>query len=105
MKVLSVIGSRSQLIKSGAVSQQLLKKGITETVLLAGQQSEDIFFQDFFEEMEIPVPKHNLSIQSSNQGAILGRMIEGIENAIISEKPDMVLVYGDSNSSLAGAGS
>lgn len=103
MKVLSIVGTRSQLIKSGAVSHQLLAKGIDEVLLIAAQQNDDITTQMYFDEMDIPSPKINLSIQSSNQGATLGRMIEGIENAIHTEKPSMVLIYGNSNSSLAGA--
>ncbi len=103
MKVLSVIGSRSQLIKSGALSHQLFAKGIDEVILHTAKHSDDIITQVFFEEMDIPAPRYSMGIQSTNQGAILGRMIEGIENAIIKEKPDVLLVYGDSNSSLAGA--
>ncbi|RPH31363.1 MAG: UDP-N-acetylglucosamine 2-epimerase (non-hydrolyzing) [Bacteroidales bacterium] len=103
MKVLSVIGSRSQLIRAGAVSHQLFAKGVDEVLLLTAQHTDDIITQVFFEEMDIPVPKYSIGIQSTNQGAILGRMIEGVENAIIKEKPEVLLVYGDSNSALAGA--
>lgn len=103
MKVLSVIGSRSQLIKSTAVSHELFAKGIDEVTLHAAQHTDDIITQVFFEEMDIPEPKYSLGIQSENQGAILGRMIEGIENAIIAEKPDVIVVYGDNNSSISGA--
>lgn len=103
MKVLSVIGSRSQLIKSVAVSHQLFAKGIEEELILTAQHTDDIITRVFFDEMDISEPKYSIGIQSTNQGAIIGRMIEGIENSIIAENPDILLVYGDSNSSLAGA--
>lgn len=103
MKVLSVIGSRSQLIKSAAVSHQLFSKGIEEALLLTALHDDDIITQVFFEEMDIPEPKYSLGIQTTNPGALLGRMIEGIENAIIAENPDILLIYGDNNASLAGA--
>jgi UDP-GlcNAc3NAcA epimerase len=103
MKVLSVIGSRSQLIKSIAVSHQIFAKGIDEVSLITAHHSDDVVTQIFFEEMDIPGPKYSIGIQSINQGAILGRMIEGIENAIIKENPDILLIYGDNDSSIAGA--
>jgi len=103
MKVLSVVGARPQFIKSAVVSRQLISKGIDEVILHTGQHFDDNMSKVFFDEMEIPKPKHNLGIHGLSHGAMTGKMLEGIEIVIIKEKPDMVLVYGDTNSTIAGA--
>lgn len=103
MNILSIIGNRSQLIKSSTVSHQLMAMGINEVLLHTAQFADDGFTPIFIEEMDIPEPKYKLEIKGLSQGAMIGKMLEGIENAIIVEKPDFVLVYGDNNSTLAGA--
>jgi len=103
MKILSVVGARPQFIKAAAVSRQLIAKGIDEILLHTGQHFDNNMSEIFFDEMNIPEPKYNLEIHGLNHGAMTGRMIEGIEGVIIKEKPDMVMVYGDTNSTIAGA--
>lgn len=104
MKILTVIGARPQFIKAAAVSKALRDHGqFDEIVLHTGQHFDHRMSQIFFDELEIPKPKYSLDINSLSHGAMTGRMLEGIENALVSEKPDTVLVFGDTNSTLAGA--
>jgi UDP-GlcNAc3NAcA epimerase len=103
MKVLSIVGATPQFIKAAMVSHKLIIKGIDEVVLNAGQNLDDTLSQIFLEEMDIPEPKYKLAIPDLNPAATIGKLLEGIEIAILKEKPDMVLVYGDNNPALAGA--
>ena len=104
MKILTVVGARPQFIKAAAVSRIMKDhQDIHEVILHTGQHYDANMSEVFFREMEIPEPVYNLGIQASLQGEMTGRMIEGIEKIIISEKPDALLVYGDTNSTLAGA--
>lgn len=103
MKVLSVVGARPQFIKAAVVSRQFMAKGIEEVLLHTGQHFDENMSQVFFDEMEIPEPKYNLGTHGLGHGAMTGKMLEGIEKIILDEKPDMVLVYGDTNSTIAGA--
>lgn len=103
MKILTVVGARPQFIKAAAVSRQLKRYGIQEVLLHTGQHFDHNMSQVFFDEMDIPKPDFNLEIFGLNHGAMTGRMLEGIEDVIIKEKPDLLMVYGDTNSTLAGA--
>jgi UDP-GlcNAc3NAcA epimerase len=104
MKLLTIVGARPQFIKAAAVSRQIITHPeITEVVLHTGQHYDHNMSEVFFREMNIPHPQFNLNIQSGLQGEMTGRMTEGIEKVILSEKPDAVLLYGDTNSTLAGA--
>lgn len=104
MKILTVIGARPQFVKAAALSRELLKhEGIEEIIVHTGQHFDKNMSDVFFEEMEIPKPKYNLDINSVGHGAMTGRMLEGIEELLIKEKPDLLLVYGDTNSTIAGA--
>ncbi|MEN8839413.1 MAG: UDP-N-acetylglucosamine 2-epimerase (non-hydrolyzing) [Flavobacteriales bacterium] len=104
MKVLTVIGARPQFIKAAALSREFAKhKHIEEIIVHTGQHFDANMSQVFFEEMEIPKPTYNLEINSLSHGAMTGRMIEGIEEILLKEKPDLLLVYGDTNSTIAGA--
>jgi len=103
-KILTVIGARPQFVKAAVLSRAWRGLENAEEVLLhTGQHFDQGMSDIFFEEMEIPLPKYNLGIHSVNQGAMTGRMMEGIEQIILDEKPDIVLLYGDTNSTLAGA--
>lgn len=104
MKLLTIIGARPQFIKASAVSRAIGKlNGVEEVLVHTGQHFDKNMSDVFFEEMEIPTPKYNLEIHSLSHGAMTGRMLEEIEKVIQIEKPDFVVVYGDTNSTLAGA--
>lgn len=106
MKILTVVGARPQFIKAANVSR-LLKNNyrslVDEVIVHTGQHFDENMSKIFFDELDIPVPQYNLEISGGNHGEMTGRMMELIERVIIKEKPDYVLVYGDTNSTLAGA--
>lgn len=104
MKIVTVVGARSQFIKAAAVSREIAKyPDINEIIIHTGQHFDKNMSDVFFEEMQIPSPRYHLNINSMNHGAMTGRMLEGIEPILLKEKPDFVMVYGDTNSTLAGA--
>jgi len=104
MKILTVIGARPQFVKAAALSREFAKHNNVEEVLVhTGQHFDANMSEIFFDEMNIPKPKYNLDINSVGHGAMTGRMLEGIEEILIKEKPDLLLVYGDTNSTIAGA--
>jgi len=104
MKIVTVVGARPQFIKASALSREIKKHPeIHEVIIHTGQHFDDNMSEIFFREMEIPVPKYNLNIHSLSHGSMTGRMLEGIEVILNIEKPDFILVYGDTNSTLAGA--
>lgn len=102
MKVISIIGARPQFIKAAPVSCQL-RKNHTEVLVHTGQHYDDEMSKVFFEELGLPRPDYNLGIGSVSHGRQTGRMLKEIEKVLLCESPDMVLVYGDTNSTLAGA--
>lgn len=104
MKIVTIIGARPQFIKAASLSREILKTANVEEVIVhTGQHFDKNMSTIFFEEMQIPIPKYNLNINSLNHGAMTGRMLEEIELVLVKEKPDWLLVYGDTNSTLAGA--
>lgn len=104
MKIVTIIGARPQFIKAGALSRKLkADKDIEEIIVHTGQHYDDKMSKIFFEELQIPSPKYNLALGGLSHGAMTGRMIEKIEEVLCKEKPDFTLVYGDTDSTLAGA--
>ena len=104
MKLLTIIGARPQFIKAATVSRAVAARDdINEVIVHTGQHYDANMSDIFFDELAIPRPDHHLGIGGAGHGAMTGRMLEAIENVLITEKPDYVLVYGDTNSTLAGA--
>ena len=102
MKVVTVVGARPQFIKAAVVSRELRKKH-EEIIVHTGQHYDYNMSEKFFEELDIPQPKHNLGISGGTHAQMTGRMMIAIEEVLIKEKPDWLLVYGDTNSTLAAA--
>jgi len=108
MQLLTVVGARPQFIKAAAVSSaiaatQLSERPIVERILHTGQHFDAAMSDQFFAELGIPEPAFHLGIGGGSHGANTGRMLEAIEQVLLAEKPDGVLVYGDTDSTLAGA--
>ncbi|WP_300351320.1 non-hydrolyzing UDP-N-acetylglucosamine 2-epimerase [uncultured Alcanivorax sp.] len=104
MKLFTVIGARPQFIKASVVSKAIQEaNGITETIVHTGQHFDSNMSDVFFNQLNIPRPSHQLDIHGGNHGAMTGRMLEQLEALMLQEKPDRVMVYGDTNSTLAGA--
>ena len=104
LKTLSVVGARPQFIKAAVVSKAILESGwLHEVIVHTGQHYDEAMSQVFFDELRIPKPKYNLEVGSGTHGHTTGQMLSGIERVILEERPDWVLVYGDTNSTLAGA--
>lgn len=104
IKIITIVGARPQFIKAAAVSREMAKyNDIQEIIVHTGQHFDANMSEIFFEEMEIPKPHYNLDVNGLNHGAMTGQMMEKIEEVLIKEKPNWVLVYGDTNSTIAGA--
>jgi UDP-GlcNAc3NAcA epimerase len=104
MKIITVIGARPQFIKAGVISRILSRiDGVEEVIVHTGQHYDASMSDIFFREFELPEPKYHLGIGGGSHGAMTGRMLESLEGLMLEEKPDAVLVYGDTNSTLAGA--
>jgi len=102
-KIITIVGARPQFIKAATLSRQFKILGVEELIIHTGQHFDTNMSDVFFDEMEIPKPAYQLEIHNLTHGAMTGRMLEGIEEILLKEKPDGVLVYGDTNSTLAGA--
>jgi UDP-GlcNAc3NAcA epimerase len=104
MKFCSIVGARPQFIKAAVVSREILRRGdLSEQIIHTGQHYDANMSDIFFAELDIPKPHYNLGIGGGTHGQNTGRMIEQIEQVLIKEKPDGVLVYGDTDSTLAAA--
>jgi UDP-GlcNAc3NAcA epimerase len=105
-KILTIVGARPQFIKAAAISRVIRESyadRLQETLVHTGQHFDHNMSEVFFEELGIPAPQHNLSISGGTHGAMTGRMLGAIEEVLLQERPDWVLIYGDTNSTLAGA--
>lgn len=110
MKIVTIVGARPQFVKAAVISRAISEMTpdaqpgpIREIMVHTGQHFDDNMSDVFFREMEIPRPARNLGIGGGHHGSMTGRMLEGIERVLLEEQPDWVLVYGDTNSTLAGA--
>lgn len=102
MRIITVVGARPQFIKAAVVSRQL-RKYADEILVHTGQHYDYNMSDVFFEQLSIPHPDYNLGVSGGTHGKMTGRMLEAIEDVLIKENPDKVLVYGDTNSTLAAA--
>ena len=104
MKILSIIGARPQFVKEAIVQSEINKnQDIKEVVIHTGQHYDDNMSEVFFDVLEMKKPDYNLGVRASNHGEMTGKMLIELEKVMIREKPDIVLLYGDTNSTLAGA--
>jgi UDP-GlcNAc3NAcA epimerase len=104
MKIVTILGARPQFIKAAAFSRAVSKRPeIQEIIVHTGQHYDANMSDVFFEQMQIPRPDHFLNIAAKHHGEMTGRMLEGIEKVLLQEQPDIVLIYGDTNSTVAGA--
>jgi len=103
VRILSVVGNRPQFVKSAPLSLALRERGLNEVVLHTGQHYDPELSAVFFDELELSPPQYRLETGSGTHGEQTGKMLPEIEAAVVEEQPDAVLVYGDTNSTLAGA--
>lgn len=106
IKIVTIVGARPQLIKAAAISRVIRSEfadRVTEVLVHTGQHYDENMSKVFFDELDIPHPKYNLEISGGQHGAMTGRMLEAVEGVLLEEGPDWVLIYGDTNSTLAGA--
>lgn len=101
--ILTVVGARPQFVKAATVSKALQAAGLDEDIVHTGQHYDWNMSQAFFDGLDIPAPAVNLNVGSGPHGRQTGRMLEGLEGVITDRQPDLVLVYGDTNSTMAGA--
>jgi len=103
-KIITILGARPQFVKAAVLSRVIAKHNrIEEVIIHTGQHFDTDMSAVFFTEMEIPKPKYNLDINGLGHGAMTGQMLENIEKILATEKPEAVVVYGDTNSTIAGA--
>ena len=106
LKIITVVGARPQFIKAAAVSRAIssqFSNQIEEKIIHTGQHFDENMSQIFFDELGIPKPHYNLAVSGGSHGAMTGKMLDSIEQVLLKEKPDWLLIYGDTNSTLAGA--
>ncbi|MBI4389717.1 MAG: UDP-N-acetylglucosamine 2-epimerase, partial [Nitrospinae bacterium] len=104
-KILTVVGARPQFIKAGVISRLIREKysgALEEIIVHTGQHYDDDMSRVFFEQLDLPEPRINLGVGSGGHGEQTAKMLSLIEKEILAEKPDLALVYGDTNSTLAG---
>ena len=103
MKIATILGTRPEIIKMAPIIDEISKRVIDQIVLHTGQHYDKEMSDNFFRDLEIPSPDYNINVGSASHGKQTGLMMKGIEEVLVSEKPDIVLVQGDTNAVLAGA--
>ena len=103
MKIATILGTRPEIIKMAPIIDEISKRSISQIVLHTGQHYDKEMSDNFFRDLEIPTPDYNINVGSGTHGKQTGLMMEGIEKVLLQEKPDIVLVQGDTNAVLAGA--
>ena len=103
MKIATVLGTRPEIIKMAPIIDEISKRGIDQIILHTGQHYDKEMSDNFFRDLEIPTPNYNIHVGSGTHGKQTGLMMEGIEEVLLDEKPDIVLVQGDTNAVLAGS--
>ena len=103
MKISVVLGTRPEIIKMASVIDEINKRGHELLLIHTGQHYDKEMSENFFKDLELPIPQYNIQVGSGAHGEQTGRMMQGIEEVLIEEKPDIVLVQGDTNAVLAGA--
>jgi len=103
MKIATILGTRPEIIKMAPIIDEISKRGIDQIVLHTGQHYDKEMSDNFFRDLEIPTPDYNIQVGSGTHGKQTGLMMQGIEEVLMEEKPDIVLVQGDTNAVLAGA--
>ncbi len=103
MKIATILGTRPEIIKMAPIIDEIARRGIDQIVLHTGQHYDDEMSDAFFRDLEIPAPDYNIHVGSGTHGRQTGLMMKGIEEVLLDEKPDIVLVQGDTNAVLAGA--
>jgi UDP-N-acetylglucosamine 2-epimerase (non-hydrolysing) len=103
MKIATILGTRPEIIKMAPIIDEISKRGIDQIVLHTGQHYDKEMSDNFFRDLEIPSPDYNIHVGSGTHGKQTGLMMKGIEEVLLEEKPDIVLVQGDTNAVLAGA--
>lgn len=103
MKIATVVGARPQFIKAAPIGVALAAAGVEECLIDTGQHYDDNMAGAFFRELGLKKPTHSLGVGSGSHGQMTGRMLEAVERVLLAEAPDCVLVYGDTNTTLAGA--
>ena len=103
MKIATILGTRPEIIKMAPIIDEISKRGIDQIILHTGQHYDEEMSDNFFRDLEIPTPDYNIHVGSGTHAKQTGLMMQGIEDVLVEEKPDIVLVQGDTNAVLAGA--
>jgi len=103
MRVLSCVGARPQFVKAAVLNREMERRGVTEILVHTGQHYDELMSDVFFAELGLPTPNYELGVGSASHGTQTGEMLKRLELVLLDESPDIVVVYGDTNSTLAGA--